>query len=104
MGQFAPMISDMQTQMKSKMVEVQSQMPTIDSMKGMFGGMGVPQSMPTSEAPAPQASGNGATLNDVVGSLDRLNTVMAQLLSQHDEIGRQQVRATKSTSGNRLAA
>jgi hypothetical protein len=104
MGQFAPMISDMQTQMKSKMVEVQSQMPTIDSMKGMFGGMGVPQSAPPSEAPPAPTGGNNATLNEVVGSLDMLNKQMAQLLSQHDEIGRLQVRATKSTSGNRLAA
>lgn len=104
MGQFGPMISDMQTQMKTKMVEAQAQMPTIESMKGMFGGMGVPQSAPPSEASSAPTGGNNATLNEVVGSLDMLNKQMAQLLSQHDEIGRLQVRATKSTSGNRLAA
>jgi len=104
MGQFGPMISDMQTQMKTKLVEAQAQMPTIESMKGMFGGMGIPQSAPPTEAPPAPTGGNNATLNDVVGSLDRLNTVMAQLLSQNDELGRLQIRATKSTSGNRLAA
>jgi hypothetical protein len=71
---------------------------------GMFGGMGIPQSAPPSEAPSAPTGGNNATLNEVVGSLDMLNKQMAQLLSQHDEIGRLQVRATKSTSGNRLAA
>jgi hypothetical protein len=104
MGQFGPMISDMQTQMKSKMVEAQAQMPTIESMKGMFGGMGIPQGAPSSEAPSSPTGGNNATLNEVVGSLDMLNKQMAQLLSQHEELGRLQVRATKSTSGNRLAA
>ena len=103
-NQFGPMISDIQSQMKSKMVEVQAQMPTIESMQGMFGGMGIPQSQQTSAAPAPQSGGNNATLNEVVGSLDMLNKQMAQLLSQHEELGRLQVRATKSTSGNRLAA
>lgn len=104
MGQFGPMISDMQTQMKSKMVEAQAQMPTIESMKGMFGGMGIPQGAPSSEASSAPTGGNNATLNEVVGSLDMLNKQMAQLLSQHEELGRMQVRATKSTSGNRLAA
>lgn len=105
MGQLGPMVNDMQSQVKAKMAEAQSQMPTIDSMKNMFGGMGGGGAPSTStEAPAPQGGGNNATLNDVVGSLDRLNSVMAELLNQHEEIGRMQVRATKSTSGNRLAA
>ena len=77
-------------------------------MQNMFGGMGMPTggAMPGAEkASAPTSSGaNSATLNDVVGSLDMLNKQMAQLLSQHEELGRLQVRATKSTSGNRLAA
>lgn len=108
MGQFAPMINDMQAQMKSKVAEAQAQMPTIESMQNMFGGMGIPTggAMPGAvSTPAPASSGgNNATLNEVVGSLDMLNKQMAQLLSQHEELGRMQVRATKSTSGNRLAA
>jgi hypothetical protein len=77
-----------------------------------------PQTTPTASQPAaqqtaaaPQAAsqqpsqkstqaGNDAGLNDVVRSLETLNKLMGQLLAQNDDIGRQQIRATKSTSTN----
>lgn len=41
-----------------------------------------------------------ATLNDVVMSLEMLNKQMSQLLTQHEDIGRKQVKATRDNNGN----
>ncbi len=45
-------------------------------------------------------SNKAATLDDVVSSLDRLNKHMGQLLSQNEDIGKKQIRATKATSNS----
>lgn len=41
-----------------------------------------------------------STLDDVVKSLDRLNMLMAQLLNQHQEIGRKQIQVLRSQDYN----
>ena len=48
--------------------------------------------------PAPAASKADSTLNDVVNSLDRLNMMMGQLLSQSEDLGKKQLRASKANS------
>jgi hypothetical protein len=48
--------------------------------------------------PAPAASKADSTLNDVVKSLDRLNMMMGQLLSQSEDLGKKQLRASKANS------
>ena len=52
----------------------------------------------TDSKPAPAASKTAATLDDVVSSLDRLNKHMGQLLSQHEDLGKKQLRASKANS------
>jgi hypothetical protein len=55
--------------------------------------------------PGAPAAGGGkaATLDDVVKSLTQLNKQMGQLLSQHEELGKKQIGATKANSGNAYA-
>lgn len=48
--------------------------------------------------PAPAASKADSTLNDVVNSLDKLNMMMGQLLSQSEDLGKKQLRASKANS------
>jgi hypothetical protein len=48
--------------------------------------------------PAPAASKADSTLNDVVNSLDRLNMMMGQLVSQSEDLGKKQLRASKANS------
>jgi hypothetical protein len=48
--------------------------------------------------PAPAANKADSTLNDVVNSLDRLNMMMGQLLSQSEDLGKKQLRASKANS------
>ena len=55
------------------------------------------------DQPAAPASGKAATLDDVVKSLESLNTTMKQLATMTDETNslvERQVRATKSIGGN----
>ena len=64
---------------------------------------------PASEKPkeealsATKATGKAATLDDVVSSLNSLNSKMSQLLSQSQELGSRQISATKSNSQNLYA-
>ena len=51
-------------------------------------------------AARPTVGSKDATLNDVVGSLNMLNKQMGQLLSQQQDIGARQIKATKSNSSN----
>lgn len=56
---------------------------------------------PGATAKPSTTGGKEATLNDVVASLNTLNTKMGQLLAQHEDLGNKQVRATKNVgSGN----
>ena len=48
--------------------------------------------------PAPAASKADSTLNDVVNSLDQLNMMMGRLLSQSEDLGKKQLRASKANS------
>jgi hypothetical protein len=48
--------------------------------------------------PAAAAKGAASTLDDVVKSLDRLNMMMGQLLSQSEDLGKKQLRASKANS------
>ncbi len=48
----------------------------------------------------PPVSSKDATLNDVVSSLNMLNKQMGQLLSQQQDIGARQIKATKSNGSN----
>ena len=49
---------------------------------------------------AKTAGGKSATLDDVVKKLDALNSSMHKLIDTHVSVGKQQVNAVKSTSGN----
>ena len=51
-------------------------------------------------APKPAVGSKDATLNDVVSSLNMLNKQMGQLLSQHEDFGARQIKATKSNGSN----
>lgn len=48
--------------------------------------------------PGAAAKGGASTLDDVVKSLDRLNMMMGQLLSQSEDLGKKQLRASKANS------
>lgn len=54
----------------------------------------------TSAAPQASAGKNPATLDDVVVSLNRLNTQMSQLIKQQDELLTRQIRTTKASASN----
>jgi uncharacterized protein YoxC len=51
-------------------------------------------------AAKPAVGSKDATLNDVVSSLNMLNKQMGQLLSQTEDLGARQIKATKSNGSN----
>ena len=52
----------------------------------------------TDSKPTPAASKADSTLNDVVNSLNKLNMMMGQLVSQSEDLGKKQLRASKANS------
>jgi hypothetical protein len=54
----------------------------------------------TNQSPAAGAPTQKATLDDVVSSLNRLNTQMNQLITQQSDLMRKQIGATKANSSN----
>lgn len=63
------------------------------------------KSSETRESKASSAGGgkDGATLNDVLGALNKLNNQMGTLISLSEDMGKKQIQATKSNNGNIFA-
>ena len=73
---------------------------SISSRENMESG---PKSVPATKVPTQQPVREDASLNDVVASLNQLNTRMAQLLDAQMDLGTRQIRATKSNNANLFA-
>ena len=56
----------------------------------------------TKQPPEQVSQKNSATLDDVVARLEILNTMMSQLISVNQDLGKQQIRAVKSSASNNL--
>lgn len=61
-----------------------------------------PADAPGSAKPQGSTSGKESTLNDVVASLNTLNTKMGQLIAQNEELGAAQIKATKTAGSSNL--
>jgi hypothetical protein len=61
-----------------------------------------PAAAPGSAKPQSSTSGKESTLNDVVASLNTLNTKMGQLIAQNEELGAAQIKATKTAGSSNL--
>jgi hypothetical protein len=92
-----PMNENFTTQISSSLKAATS---SISSRENMESG---PKSVPATKVPAQQPVREDASLNDVVASLNQLNTRMAQLLDAQMDLGTRQIRATKSNNANLFA-
>lgn len=92
-----PMSENFTTQISSSLKAATS---SISSRENMETGS---RSTPATKVPAQQPVREDASLNDVVASLNQLNTRMAQLLDAQMDLGTRQIRATKSNNANLFA-
>jgi hypothetical protein len=96
---FGPQLKSAQAAIP-KAVEEKKTGPTPAGAAPAAGGAAPKSTQPT---PATAAASKSATLDDVVKNLENLNKTMGQLLSQTEDLGRQQVRATRANNSNVLA-
>jgi hypothetical protein len=88
---------------KTKTAEIPKAVQAADAKTETAAAAAANKPKPAEAAPTaakPAVGSKDATLNDVVSSLDRLNIQMGQLLSQHEELGAKQIKATKSNGSN----
>lgn len=99
-----PDFGSIQSTISAKMADLQKGMPITTQDQATSAAKTQAKPAAPAESRAPFSGGKDGNLNDVVTELNMLNKQMGQLLSQHDDFGRQQLRATKGMSGNRLTA